>query len=366
MPDLAVSMPAELSRYVVEKGSITVDGVSLTVVDDTDDGFTVAVIPHTAEVTTLGRRRAGDPVNLEVDVMAKYAERLLAAQLGYARTGPVPRRSVIVSREALEQQGSSGSVFAPIEDAVAAMAKGEIIVVVDDEDRENEGDLIMAAEAATPEKIAFFVRHTSGVICAPLEGDRLDELDIPLMVRENTESHRTAFTYSVDYVHGTSTGISAADRASTLNALTDPATRPTDLARPGHIFPLRYSTGGVLKRAGHTEAAVDLARMAGLYPAGVLCEIVNDDGTMARVPDLVEFCRGARPADDHDRPADQVPASEREAGQARLGGPDPDALRAISPATCTSRSSTGNSTSRSPAAPSRGRTTCWSGCTPSA
>jgi 3,4-dihydroxy 2-butanone 4-phosphate synthase/GTP cyclohydrolase II len=191
----------------------------------------------------------------------------------------------------LDTQGREGSDFASIEDAVAAMAKGEIIVVVDDEDRENEGDLIMAAEAATPEKIAFFVRHTSGVICAPLLGERLDELDIPLMVRENTESHRTAFTYSVDYVHGTSTGISAADRSATLRALTDPATTPLDLARPGHIFPLRYSDGGVLKRAGHTEAAVDLARMAGLYPAGVLCEIVNDDGTMARVPDLVEFCK---------------------------------------------------------------------------
>ena len=143
---------------------------------------------------------------------------------------------------------------------------------------------------ATPEQIAFFVRHTSGVICAPVTGDRLDSLDIPLMVRENTESHRTAFTYSVDLIHGTSTGISAADRAATIRALIDPATRPADLARPGHIFPLRYSEGGVLKRAGHTEAAVDLARMAGLSPAGVLCEIVNDDGTMARVPDLVEFC----------------------------------------------------------------------------
>ena len=195
-----------------------------------------------------------------------------------------------MSREPLKEQGKEHSVFAPIEDAVAAIARGEIVVVVDDEDRENEGDLIMAAEAATPETITFFVRHTSGVICAPLTGERLDELDIPLMVRDNTESHRTAFTYSVDYVHGTSTGISASDRASTIRALIDPATRPADLARPGHIFPLRYSEGGVLKRAGHTEAAVDLARLAGMDPAGVLCEIVNDDGTMARVPDLIEFC----------------------------------------------------------------------------
>ncbi|MCB1015108.1 MAG: bifunctional 3,4-dihydroxy-2-butanone-4-phosphate synthase/GTP cyclohydrolase II [Acidimicrobiales bacterium] len=179
--------------------------------------------------------------------------------------------------------------FDSVEEAVDAIARGEIVVVVDDEDRENEGDLIMAAEHATAEKIAFFVRHTSGLICVPMTGDRLDELDIPLMVSHNTEAQRTAFTYSVDFRHGTSTGISAADRATTIQALIDPATRPADLARPGHIFPLRYAEGGVLKRAGHTEAAVDLARMAGLYPAGVLCEIVNEDGTMARVPDLLEF-----------------------------------------------------------------------------
>ncbi len=182
------------------------------------------------------------------------------------------------------------SAFAPIEDAVAAIARGDIVVVVDDEDRENEGDLIMAAEFATPEKIAFFVRHTSGVICVPLTGERCEELDLPLMVEHNTEVQRTAFTDSVDYRHDTTTGISAADRSATIRALIDPATRPGDLARPGHIFPLRYRPGGVLKRAGHTEAAVDLARMAGLYPAGVLCEIVNEDGTMSRVPDLERFC----------------------------------------------------------------------------
>jgi 3,4-dihydroxy 2-butanone 4-phosphate synthase/GTP cyclohydrolase II len=152
--------------------------------------------------------------------------------------------------------------FDPVPEAIAAIGRGEIVVVVDDEDRENEGDLIMAAEFATPEKIAFFVRHTSGLICIPLTGDRLDELDIPLMVKDNTEAQRTAFTYSVDVMTGTSTGISAADRSATIQALIDPGTRPTDLARPGHIFPLRYAEGGVLKRAGHTEAAVDLARLA--------------------------------------------------------------------------------------------------------
>ncbi len=181
--------------------------------------------------------------------------------------------------------------LAPVEEAVAAIARGEIVVVVDDEDRENEGDLIIAAEKITPEKMAFMVRYTSGVICLPMEGDRLDDLNIPLMVagNENTEVQRTAFTVSIDYRHGTTTGISAADRAATILAMLDPASRPADFARPGHIFPLRYRPGGVLRRAGHTEAAVDLARMAGLEPAGVLAEVVNDDGTMARMPQLEAF-----------------------------------------------------------------------------
>ena len=186
----------------------------------------------------------------------------------------------------------SSGPFAPIEDAIAAVGRGEIIIVVDDQDRENEGDLIMAAEYATPEKIAFFLAHTSGLICVPMTGDRLDQLDLPLMVSTNTESQRTAFTVTVDYRHGTTTGISAADRAATIQALIDPATRPKDLARPGHILPLRYRTGGVLKRAGHTEAAVDLTRAAGLYPAGVLCEVVSADKTeMARLPELIDLAR---------------------------------------------------------------------------
>jgi 3,4-dihydroxy 2-butanone 4-phosphate synthase/GTP cyclohydrolase II len=177
-----------------------------------------------------------------------------------------------------------------VEEAIAAIGRGEIVVVVDDEDRENEGDLIMAAEFATPEKIAFYVRHTSGVICVGLTGERCDELDLPLMVERNTETNRTAFTDSVDLIDGTSTGISAADRALTIRALADRRIGRHDLARPGHIFPLRSRPGGVLKRAGHTEASVDLARLAGLAPVGVLCEIVNDDGTMSRVPDLERFC----------------------------------------------------------------------------
>src|SRR3954468_6163415 len=179
--------------------------------------------------------------------------------------------------------------FTDMENAIAAIGRGELVIVVDDADRENEGHLIMAAEAMTPEAMAFMIRHTSGVICLPVEGSRLDELRLPLMVADNTESQRTAFTVSVDARVGTSTGISAADRVTTVHAILHPSTRPEDLARPGHIFPLRYREGGVLKRAGHTEAAVDLARMAGLQEAGVLAEVVNDDGTMARLPQLQAF-----------------------------------------------------------------------------
>ncbi len=190
-----------------------------------------------------------------------------------------------------KSKAKTKSPFNPISDAIAAIAKGEIIVVVDDEDRENEGDLVMAAQFATPEKIAFFVRYTSGVLCAPLLSERLDELALPLMVSVNTEPMRTAYTISVDASEGTTTGISASDRALTLNMLAKPDSQPSDFVRPGHVFPLSYRRGGVLKRAGHTEASVDLTRLAGLEPAGVLAEVVNDDGTMARLPQLIEFCK---------------------------------------------------------------------------
>src|SRR5436853_3485485 len=182
--------------------------------------------------------------------------------------------------------------FASIEETIAAIGRGEIVVVVDDAQRENEGDLIMAAEFATPEKIAFFLSHTSGVICMPMTGERLDQLALPPMVADNTDPRRTAFTVSVDARRGTTTGISAADRAATIAALIDPQTEPTDLARPGHMYPLRYREGGVLNRAGHTEATVALARLAGLYPRGALCEVVSADKTgMARLPELEKFAR---------------------------------------------------------------------------
>jgi 3,4-dihydroxy 2-butanone 4-phosphate synthase/GTP cyclohydrolase II len=178
------------------------------------------------------------------------------------------------------------------EELVADVRAGRMVVVMDDADREDEADLIMAAEAATPEAVGFFVRYTSGIICQPMLRERLEQLRLPPMVPDNTETHRTAFTISVDYRHGTTTGISAHDRSRTIRALGDPASRPEDFARPGHIFPLRYTEGGVLCRAGHTEATIDLVRMAGYGSlSGILCEIVNDDGTMKRGDDLVAFAR---------------------------------------------------------------------------
>ncbi|RNL86418.1 bifunctional 3,4-dihydroxy-2-butanone-4-phosphate synthase/GTP cyclohydrolase II [Halostreptopolyspora alba] len=202
------------------------------------------------------------------------------------------------SRAALADETTGAPDEAPIElDTIAAalsdLAAGRPVVVVDDEDRENEGDLIMAAEAATPEALAFMVRHTSGVICVPMLGEDLDRLELPLMTSVNEESLRTAYTVTVDARSGVSTGISAADRAHTIRLLAESSSTAEDFVRPGHVLPLRYHAGGVLVRRGHTEASVDLARLAGLRPAGVLAEVVNDDGTLTRLPGLRRF------ADEH-------------------------------------------------------------------
>ncbi len=179
-----------------------------------------------------------------------------------------------------------------IADAVEDIREGKIVIVVDDEDRENEGDFICAAECITPDLINFMATHGRGLICAPLDEKRADELRLPMMVDQNTALHNTAFTVSVDLIgHGCTTGISAYDRARGIKALTDPRFKAEDFARPGHIFPLRAKSGGVLRRSGHTEAAIDLARLAGFYPAGVLVEILNPDGTMARLPELIEIAR---------------------------------------------------------------------------
>jgi 3,4-dihydroxy 2-butanone 4-phosphate synthase/GTP cyclohydrolase II len=178
-----------------------------------------------------------------------------------------------------------------LEKAIEALKAGKFVIVADDHSRENEGDLILAAEKATPETLAFMIRHTTGIICQSMLEERLEELQLPQMVMQNSDRRKTAFTVSVDYAHGITTGVSASDRAKTILALANPKTQPSDLCKPGHIFPLRYREGGVLKRAGHTEATVDLMRMANFYPSGILAELINDDGTMMRMPDLEKFAQ---------------------------------------------------------------------------
>jgi len=184
-----------------------------------------------------------------------------------------------------------GAELATIPEAIEDIRQGKCLIIVDDEDRENEGDLALAAARVTPDAINFMARHGRGLICLPITGQRLDELQIPLMVERNTSKFATAFTVSIEAKHKVSTGVSAADRAETIKAVLDPATQPQDIVRPGHMFPLRAREGGVLVRAGHTEAIVDLARLAGLYPAGVICEILNEDGSMARMPQLKRMAR---------------------------------------------------------------------------
>jgi len=196
---------------------------------------------------------------------------------------------MLLCREVLKATSNHDQAFSPIEDAIAAIRAGKMVIVADDENRENEGDLTIAAEKITPEAINFMATHGRGLICLAMTPERLDELEIPLMVSTNGSRFETAFCVGIEAKERTTTGISASDRATTIRTAIDPATRPCDLIRPGHIFPLRAKSAGVLARAGQTEAAVDLARLAGLRPAGVICEIMNDDGSMARVPQLREF-----------------------------------------------------------------------------
>lgn len=254
---LRISMSADLQRYLVRKGSITVDGVSLTVSGVGEGWFEVSLIPATLAHTTLGRAATGDQVNLEVDVLAKYAE-------NRAEVKPVTVRTD------------------PIESALAALRAGKPVVVLDDPDRENEGDLVMAAELATDEWIGTFVRYGTGYLCTPMTEEIADRLELPPMTEVNTDSMRTAFTVTADAARGVSTGISAQDRCRTIHVLADPASKPADLTRPGHVNPLRAKAGGVLVRPGHTEAAVDLLRLAGLRQVGVIVELAEDDGSLRR------------------------------------------------------------------------------------
>ena len=216
------------------------------------------------------------------------------------------------------------SPFATVEEAIEEIREGRFVVVVDDEDRENEGDLTIAAQFATPEAVNFMVTHARGLVCLCLTEERCDELGLRQMTDQNETPFGTAFTVSVEAREGVTTGISAQDRSRTIQVAVDPTSKPADLVQPGHIFPLRARPGGVLQRSGQTEAAVDLARLAGLIPAGVVCEIMKDDGTMARVPDLIEYCARARAEDDHGRRPDRVPAPAREARRARHVRPPAD------------------------------------------
>ena len=268
-----VQVPTELAKYIAVKGSVAVDGVSLTVTavnpaSESPAWFEAGLIPETLRATTLGHRDEGSEVNLEVDILAKYAERLAA----YA----APAASARVRLD-------------PVPAAVSAIAAGRPVVVVDDEDRENEGDLVFAAQHATQQLMGFTIRHSSGVVCIPMTNQRADALALPPMTAHNEDAKGTAYTVTCDARVGVSTGISAADRALTSRLLADPATGPAELTRPGHILPLRAVDGGVRVRRGHTEASVELARLAGCEPVGAIAEIVDDQGELLRAPALREF-----------------------------------------------------------------------------
>lgn len=317
---MAVEAPEALVPFLAPKGSVAVDGVSLTVVTVDGNRFTVALIPHTLERTTLGRRRVGDRVNLEVDGLARHLVRWQAASAagtgvagasrragdaeagrastthpeagGAATTHAEARGASTVppapgpGRPATPDGAGAGDPVARVEAALTALRAGGMAVVLDDADREGEGDLVVAAQHATPAHVNFMLQWGRGLICAAMAEARCQALDLPLMVDPPGDPMGTPFTVSVDARQGVTTGISAADRARTLRVLADPASRPGDLVRPGHVFPLRARPWGVLQRRGHTEAAVDLMRLAGLEPVAAICEILGPDGEAAR-PDAI-------------------------------------------------------------------------------
>ncbi|WP_443094880.1 riboflavin synthase [Rothia koreensis] len=281
---IRVAVPEDLAPQIAEKGSIALDGISLTVTAvsapaDPFAWFEIGVIPTTLRATTLGTAQPGDTVNLETDAVAKYLLR--------ARDFDLTRSQNAVSVP--ESPGHANGSFDSIDDAIRSIAAGGLAVVVDDEDRENEGDLIGAAALADPARLGFMVRYSSGVVCAPMTGERADALDLPPMVATNEDPKATAYTITCDAAHGIDTGISAQDRAKTLNVLAGSSSTAADLTRPGHILPLRAVEGGVRARAGHTEAAVELVRLAGLPEVGYIAEIIHDDGTLMRFDDLRAF-----------------------------------------------------------------------------
>ncbi len=287
--ELRVQAPRELARFVAYKGSVTVNGVSLTVnqVADTDGGceFSINLIPHTLQQTTLGRLTVGARVNLEIDLIARYVERMLGSAAGSGLTGGA------AAAAAKPATYNRGMPISPVPELVSELAAGRMVILVDEEDRENEGDLVLAAEHVSAQAINFMARFGRGLICLTLSRERCERLQLPPMTHRNGTRLNTPFTVSIEAAEGVSTGISAADRARTVQAAVARDARPSDLVQPGHIFPLQAQDGGVLMRAGHTEAGCDLARMAGLEPAAVICEVMKDDGTMARLGDLELFAQ---------------------------------------------------------------------------
>lgn len=300
---LRIGVPAEIAPLLAEKGAIAVDGVSLTVTavsparaaapgsggDGPGHWFEIGLIPATLEATGLGAKRVGSRVNLETDVMAKYAARLTAFRGPAAVPAPAAMPTDTVPT-ATSSAGPDDEIrLDTVAQAVQRLREGGAVVVVDDEDRENEGDLIFAAAHATPELVGFTIRHTSGVLCTPMTAERADALGLPPMTAVNEDAKGTAYTVTCDARHGVTTGISAADRATTARVLADPQADAAQITRPGHMLPLRAVPGGVLTRRGHTEAGVDLCRLAGLPETAVIAELVHDDGSMQRLPELRAF-----------------------------------------------------------------------------
>ena len=274
-----IDIPGDLRRYVAQEGSLAVNGVSLTVAGLAGSRVAFSIIPYTAHHTALRDRKPGARVNLEVDMIAKYLESL--------HTHAPPAAGSGVRAPAADAAPVTCGVAA----AAAELADGGMIIVTDHAARENEGDLVVAAEHATPAAVNFMVTHARGMVCVPLTAERAAALELPLMAAANSALHGTAFTVSVDYRHGTTTGISAADRAATIVALADPDARAGDFARPGHMFPIIADPGGVRARPGHTEAAIELMRLAGCRPVAVICEIMAADGSMAGDAELMELAR---------------------------------------------------------------------------
>ena len=277
-----VDIPEHLCRYVALEGSLAVNGVSLTVAELAGNRVTFSIIPYTANHTALRDRKPGAAVNLEVDMIAKYLESLQAP------APPVP------ASPAPRAPADDAAVSSGVTAAIAALAAGGMIIVTDHAARENEGDLVIAAQHATPAAVNFMVTHGRGLVCVPLSAERAAALDLAPMAPENSALHGTAFTVSVDYRHGTTSGTSAGDRSATIVALADPAATAQEFARPGHVFPIVGDPGGVQQRPGHTEAAIELMRLAGCRPVAVICEIMAADGSMAGAAELQELARTHR------------------------------------------------------------------------